>query len=316
MHEFPPQSLPQAKASGLGQQSPDAPLDTHITVGHHPATMREIKDSFSVTRATTKSAARHEHKFLSAIQRAAAVAALAASLLQAQGQEAPPAPSITIDAAKVGAPLSPNVYSQFIEHLGRCIYGGIWAEMLEDRKFYYPVTADYKPYRSLRESAFPVVGASPWQIIGEAGSVVMSTNKPFVGRHTPVVKAGSGIRQHDLGVTQGKEYVGYAWLKSAGPGSPEVEVALTAGEGQQPQVVRLERVDADYKKFPFKFKAGATTDKATFELRVGKGDVAVGTVSLMPGDNVDGMRADTLALLKELRAPIYRWPGGNFCQRL
>jgi alpha-N-arabinofuranosidase len=32
----------------------------------------------------------------------------------------------------------------------------------------------------------------------------------------------------------------------------------------------------------------------------------------MPADNVRGMRADTLALLKQLNSPIYRWPGGNF----
>ena len=32
----------------------------------------------------------------------------------------------------------------------------------------------------------------------------------------------------------------------------------------------------------------------------------------MPGDNVNGMRADTLALLKDLNGTIYRWPGGNF----
>ena len=38
----------------------------------------------------------------------------------------------------------------------------------------------------------------------------------------------------------------------------------------------------------------------------------VGTVSLMPADNVRGMRADTLALLKQLDATMYRWPGGNF----
>jgi alpha-L-arabinofuranosidase len=38
----------------------------------------------------------------------------------------------------------------------------------------------------------------------------------------------------------------------------------------------------------------------------------IGTISLMPSDNIAGMRADTLALLKELNAPIYRWPGGNF----
>ena len=32
----------------------------------------------------------------------------------------------------------------------------------------------------------------------------------------------------------------------------------------------------------------------------------------MPADNVHGWRRDTLALLRELDAPIYRWPGGNF----
>ena len=32
----------------------------------------------------------------------------------------------------------------------------------------------------------------------------------------------------------------------------------------------------------------------------------------MPADNVHGWRADTLALLRELDSPVYRWPGGNF----
>ena len=40
--------------------------------------------------------------------------------------------------------------------------------------------------------------------------------------------------------------------------------------------------------------------------------VSVGTLSLMPADNVRGMRADTLALLKKLDGTMYRWPGGNF----
>ena len=54
---------------------------------------------------------------------------------------------VAIDVSKPGHPISPYIYGQFIEHLGRCIYGGIWAEMLEDRKFYYPVTAQYAPLR-------------------------------------------------------------------------------------------------------------------------------------------------------------------------
>jgi alpha-N-arabinofuranosidase len=97
------------------------------------------------------------------------------------GQREPPAPTITVDATKVGEPMSANIYSQFIEHLGRCIYGGIWAEMLEDRKFHFPITAEYRPYRSLTNSPYPVVGASPWQIVGEPAGVTMNTNRPFAG---------------------------------------------------------------------------------------------------------------------------------------
>ncbi len=32
----------------------------------------------------------------------------------------------------------------------------------------------------------------------------------------------------------------------------------------------------------------------------------------MPADNILGWRADTVALLKQLDSPVYRWPGGNF----
>jgi hypothetical protein len=51
--------------------------------------------------------------------------------------------TVSLDAAVTGEPISPYVYGQFIEHQGRCIYGGIWAEMLRDRKFFYPVNGYY-----------------------------------------------------------------------------------------------------------------------------------------------------------------------------
>jgi alpha-L-arabinofuranosidase len=236
-------------------------------------------------------------------------------LLAADALSAAPdlTPRITVDAAKTADPMAPEIYSQFIEHLGRCIYGGIWAEMLEDRKFHFPVTADYRPYRKLEDTPYPVVGASPWQIIGAADRVSMNPDKPFVGKHTPILQAGAGIRQLDLGLTEGKEYPGYIWLKSAGPGTATVEVVLSWGEGENArQKIQIEGIGNEYAKHDFRFKAGATTDKAAFETRVSGAPVAVGTASLMPADNIEGLRADTLALLKELKAPIYRWPGGNF----
>jgi len=39
---------------------------------------------------------------------------------------------------------------------------------------------------------------------------------PFVGAHTPLISAGAGIRQNDLALVKGKDYVGHVWLKAAG----------------------------------------------------------------------------------------------------
>jgi alpha-L-arabinofuranosidase len=221
-------------------------------------------------------------------------------------------PTVTLDAGRTGEPINPFLYGQFIEHLGRCIYGGIWAEMLEDRKFYFPITPDYRPYRGLLDTPFPVVGASPWEILGAADSVQMTTEDSFVGRQTPHIDADSGIRQRDLGIVQGKAYEGYVWLKRQGPAA-SVAVSLVWGEGaSERQTVSIRSVADAYEKHPLRFTAGASTDHAMLEIRVSGGLVRIGTASLMPADNVRGMRADTLALLKELDAPMYRWPGGNF----
>ncbi len=223
-------------------------------------------------------------------------------------------PHVTIDAEQRGAPISKYIYGQFIEHLGRCIYGGIWAEMLEDRKFYFPITTNYDPYKKLQNTGFPVVGASPWEIVGPAPSVTMVKEDSFVGEHTPRITQGSVLNQHDLGVVQGKDYSGYVWLKAA-RSAARVQVSLAWDRGKtsrELQTIVLENVPAEYTRYPLEFTAGATTDKAILAIKAVDGDCFVGTVSLMPADNVEGMRADTLALLKELNAPVYRWPGGNF----
>jgi alpha-N-arabinofuranosidase len=199
-----------------------------------------------------------------------------------------------IDAGTIGAPISKYVYGQFIEHLGRCIYSGIWAEMLEDRKFFYPVGT----------------GESPWRVVGLAE---MIKEKPYVGEHTPRLTGPAGMTHGGLGLIAGKTYDGRIILAGCPKAGP-VEVALVWGEGpNNRQTVRLDKLTADFVKYPLQFTAGASTDEGRLEIVVrGKGVVDVGTVSLMPSDNVHGMRPDTLALLKELDAPIYRWPGGNF----
>jgi len=208
-------------------------------------------------------------------------------------------PEIAIDATKTGAPISKYIYGQFIEHLGRCIYGGIWAEMLEDRKFFYPVGAE----------------ESPWEAVNE---VAMVTDAPYAGEHTPEVRPGgkaaaSGITQAGLGLRQGKLYVGRIVL-AGDPEAAPIEVSLAWEKGaQEGEIVTIEHVATEYRTVPLQFTAGGDTDDGRLSITArGSGALRIGAASLMPADNVKGMRSDTLRLLKELDAPVYRWPGGNF----
>jgi alpha-N-arabinofuranosidase len=135
----------------------------------------------------------------------------------------------------------------------------------------------------------------------------------FVGKHSPRVNAGAGIRQRDLGVKAGLRYDGYVWAKPFS-GKAEIEVTLVWGEGAADRAsTKLSFSGNDYSKQTFALTPAAGSEKgAQLELRVTGGDVLLGPPSLMPSDNFKGMRRDTLALLKQLNGTVYRWPGGNF----
>lgn len=213
--------------------------------------------------------------------------------------------SVVIDATKKGEGISPYIYGQFIEHLGKCVYGGIWAEMLEDRKFYEPV--DSKD--------------SPWKTFG-ATDILMDKEDPFAGEHSPKIildeKHSGSIMQKGWMHQKDKVCKGYIWLKCDG----DIEcvnlfVNVFIGSGHatlRPIAVPIKK--GEYYRCEFEFESNWT---APGQLTVtanrgnnGKGSVTIGCVSLMPADNINGMRADTLKLLKKLDSPVYRWPGGNF----
>jgi len=238
-----------------------------------------------------------------------------------------PAPAhVTVDAASVGAPLSPYLYGQFIEHLGRCVYGGLWAEMLEDRKFFYPVTGEAPAWEMFRPGPrswdgeghpYEVLVRSPWMILGEKAAVGMhhpDHGRPYVsiGPVAPGTPA-PGISQERLALEDDREYVGRI-VMNGDPGAKPIEISLVWGGGASARdTVVISRLDRGWSPVPLKFHAHGTTDNGRLEIVVrGGGTVSILAVSLMPADNVQGWRKDTLALLRELNAPVYRWPGGNF----
>lgn len=240
----------------------------------------------------------------------------------------PPDPvPVVIDANRTGEPISPYVYGQFIEHLGRCIYQGLWAEMLEDRKFFYRVNGEapawemYTPgKRSWDGEGHPyeLLMRSPWMVIGDKGAVKMETEDSYVGEHTPRIRLPGGgkpggLQQERLGLVEGRRYAGRIVLAGDADAAP-IEVSLVWGSGASDRdTVTIVRIGSAFAKTALEFTSGGSTDNGRLEIvGRGKGSFRIGTASLMPADNIRGWRQDTVALVKELNAPVYRWPGGNF----
>jgi alpha-N-arabinofuranosidase len=223
----------------------------------------------------------------------------------------------TIDTQQTAEPVSKYEYGMFIEHIRTLIYRSLWAELLDDRKFYFPISSkDTEAPSPQTTGALRNMQPHKWRPIGPDEAVVMDKDQPFVGDQSPSIALDSstphGIRQSGLALVKGKKYTGRIYL-SGTPGS-KVKVALAWGTGENDrQVISFAALTNQYKKFPLTFTAQADSDDAALEITgLGSGNFHIGTVSLMPADNVQGFRPDTTALLRELHSGFWRLPGGNF----
>lgn len=223
--------------------------------------------------------------------------------------------SAAIHVAKPGSPISKYIYGQFLEHIGGIVNNGLWAEMVEDRKFYYPISShppavpEGPPWMRSAKKRY-------WTPIGADEFVTMDRDRPYVGEHSPAIALSPaeprGIQQSGLAVRKGKSYTGR--LSLAGTSKAVVKVSLVWGDSASDrQTVVITRLTPEYRRFPFSFQANADSDEARVEiLATGTGALHIGAISLMPADNVQGFRGEVLSALKQLHSGVYRWPGGNF----
>ncbi len=247
---------------------------------------------------------------------------MTALLASAQTPAASPPVAAQIDASKTGAPISPYVYGQFLEHAGNLVYTTLWSELLEDRKFYYPVGP--KPPKD--DKAKPAPGAGffgrrdpgpgRWNPIGPGDSVVMDAKNPFAGDQTPLVTLAGGeprgIRQTGVKLDKGESYDGRVQLAGDSTAKVSVSIVWHLDSGDVRQTVVLGQPGRDYRKFTFSFVA-ENSGAADLEVHAtGTGSFHIGAVSLMPSQNVQGWRPAPIAVLKSVRSGVYRFPGGNF----
>jgi alpha-N-arabinofuranosidase len=248
-------------------------------------------------------------------------AALCFTCVAAHGQgtetKAPSPIVATIDVQQTAPPVSQYEFGMFIEPIRTLIYRSLWSEMLDDRKFYFPISSKEPDAPAQQQGGtFRKMQLRKWRPVGPDKVLVMDKDQPFVGDQSPRIELDSstrhGIRQSGFAVVKGKKYTGRIYLR----GSPnsKVKVSLIWGEGEnERQTVSFAALTNDYKKFPLNFAAQADASAASLEIAgTGAGNFHIGAVSLMPADNVQGFRPDTISLLRQLHSGIWRLPGGNF----
>ena len=235
-----------------------------------------------------------------------------------------PRASVRVLADQPIGEVHPHVHGHFTEHLHNCIYKGQWAEMLVNRKFaghddtfagvvdpWKPLGAD--PARTHRgaykgdDEGFRLVEPvlydhdnTVYYVPGQSGrgqSQRVEIVRPDGRAH--------GVYQDGLGLRAGERYLSRVVLRAEGPST--VEVSL----GGQTQQVR--GVDAEWRSFDLAFTPASSSPNAAFAIAtLERGRLWIGAASLMPADNEAGWRRDVNDLLRAIRAPIVRWPGGNF----
>jgi alpha-N-arabinofuranosidase len=230
---------------------------------------------------------------------------------------APQAIAVRVDATRRAAPVTRYEYGMFIEPIGGLVARTLWAEMLDDRKFYDPIgpaSADTPPPPSAEGR--PGMTYRKWRPIGGDAVVTMDRQDPYVGTQSPRIgvagEAPRGFGQSGIGVARGKRYTGHLWL--SGDAGAAVKVALIWGDREQDrQIVSLPAPTAGWQQADFEFTPTADSKDARFEITgTGTGSFRIGAVSLMPADNINGWRADTTAIARSLNSGFWRLPGGNF----
>jgi alpha-N-arabinofuranosidase len=214
---------------------------------------------------------------------------------------------VRVDASTPLHVLDPRLHGHFIEHIARVIHQGLWAELLRNRKF-YPVDPDrtqvadpWKPEADRSQVSYVVDQATSLDGISSQRVNLFGASRTW-----------RGISQSGFDMLGGQEYVAYAWIK-AEPADQPVSFRLESASGEVAAHAEATLRSGDWQKYEVRLKPARDLRPAVFRIAFNSpGSKWVGAASLMPADNIDGLRRDVLEMFKLLGPTIFRWPGGCY----
>lgn len=210
--------------------------------------------------------------------------------------------------------VSPYLFGSNLEHTRSCLYTGLSAQMVRNRKFAGKPTAcegcamEWFPLGKRAVFALD----EPYTRHGEGYHMKRTTECNSVSIFNPFQGETAGMGQHGVAISQGQPYLFGMVVKTQNP--VEFAVSLTDRAGKEVYCrTTFTGEGADWTRFEVELTPQAADPDA--DLRIcweEAGHVCVGAISLLPKDHFHGMRRDVVEAMKELGIKVLRWPGGNF----
>ncbi|MEM6610304.1 MAG: alpha-L-arabinofuranosidase C-terminal domain-containing protein [Pseudomonadota bacterium] len=221
--------------------------------------------------------------------------------------------AIHIDPSQSCGDVHDHLYGANLEHIGRSVYQGHWAEMLRNRKFlgHDKMFVGMSEGLSHQNPSYGVV--TPWTALSPDyhGVLYVHDNTTFfTGNQSQRITirradgAMHGVQQDGLNLVAGRAYHVRLTLKGQGQ---RVEVRLGTA------LWDIVEVGADWQDYETILSVSSDAENAAFSVaHAAEGDLWIGCASVMPAQTLDGHRPDVVAALRDWGPTFLRWPGGNF----
>ena len=217
---------------------------------------------------------------------------------------------LSVLANKPLAEVQPAMWGIFFEDINFAADGGIYAELVKNRSF---------------EFTRPLMGWKELKQGDASGSILIinqgdeNPNNPRFARVTSNTGKGvygltnEGFR--GIGVSKGKQLDFSVFARQTGEGLIRLKIELINSAGNKIGEASLSQVTEKWQKYSVSFVCTETDAKAKLNVILeGKGTLDLDMISLFPHDTwkgrANGLRADLVQMLADLKPGFIRFPGG------
>jgi alpha-N-arabinofuranosidase len=226
--------------------------------------------------------------------------------------------TIEVDTSQVTGKVPRYLFGQFMEHEHNTIDNGLLAELLQDRKFDEGdqdgngVSAGWVPEERVQDRY--------WELRNGRGvndQYSIDHNIYYGGGASQEIQiSGSGsnhasVYQVGLQFAKGRNYSFYVYMRKHGTGRGFVEVDQLGGPVYFHK--DFDVAAEGWEKYTAEFTVPEDTSKGRVRIGfLGTGNFWMDSASLMPSDNVDGIRHDVIEALRPMHISVLRYPGGCY----